>query len=198
MAGTPLEVRDRDPGDIARLLESFRPYLVAVAQAELPSGLGGKLGASDVVQDTIIKGLERFDQFAGTTREEFGGWLRAILESQLLQEARKYGRQRRDVSRECSIHPAADDSESRVAEFLSVVGSSPSQRAARTEQVLALADALAALPEGQRRAIELHHLQRCSLDETAAAMGKTAVAVAGLLHRGLKTLRSHLNPRPEV
>jgi RNA polymerase sigma-70 factor, ECF subfamily len=78
-----VEARTGDAVDIGRLLESFRPYLAAIAREEFPSDLGGKLGASDVVQDTIIKGLERFSQFQGTTREEFARWLRAILRHHL-------------------------------------------------------------------------------------------------------------------
>ena len=42
-------------------------------------------------------------------------------------------------------------------------------------------------PTGE--AIVLHHLQDCSLSETARSLGKTDAAVAGLLHRGLKKLR---------
>src|SRR5262245_43210456 len=39
------------------LLEAYRPYLLAIANSELPDGLNGKMGASDVVQDTLVKGL---------------------------------------------------------------------------------------------------------------------------------------------
>ena len=45
------------------------------------------------------------------------------------------------------------------------------------------------LPSAQREAIVLHHLQGCSLAQTARSLDKTDTAVAGLLHRGLKKLR---------
>lgn len=54
---------------------------------------------------------------------------------------------------------------------------------------LRLADSLAQLPEPQREAIMLHHLQGRPLAEVAHAMDRTAAAVAGLLHRGLKAMR---------
>jgi RNA polymerase sigma-70 factor (ECF subfamily) len=53
-------------------------------------------------------------------------------------------------------------------------------------------EALAALPENQRRAIELHHLEGLPLAEIAQQLGTTKAAVAGLLHRGLKALRARL------
>jgi RNA polymerase sigma-70 factor (ECF subfamily) len=55
--------------------------------------------------------------------------------------------------------------------------------------LLRLADALRQLPEPQREAIFWHHLQGCSLSETATRLGRTDAAVAGLLHRGLRKLR---------
>ena len=65
----------------------------------------------------------------------------------------------------------------------------------RQEEILRMAATLATLPEGQRRAIELHHLQGWPLAEIAAELGTTKAAVAGLLHRGLKNLRMQLDPR---
>ena len=59
-----------------------------------------------------------------------------------------------------------------------------------------MAESLAALPEGQRRAIELHHLQGLPLAEIADELGTTKSAVAGLLHRGLKALRA-TSAKPE-
>jgi RNA polymerase sigma-70 factor (ECF subfamily) len=55
-----------------------------------------------------------------------------------------------------------------------------------------LAAAVAALPDGQRQAVELHYFQSRPVAEIAAAMGKTPTAVAGLLKRGLRQLREHL------
>ncbi len=40
--------------------------------------------------------------------------------------------------------------------------------------------------------MQLHHLKKLSLDETARAMNRTEDAVAGLIRRGLKALRTML------
>jgi RNA polymerase sigma-70 factor (ECF subfamily) len=55
-----------------------------------------------------------------------------------------------------------------------------------------MVDALATLPESQRRAIEMHHLEGLPLAEIARQLGSTNAAVAGLLHRGIKALRRQL------
>jgi RNA polymerase sigma-70 factor (ECF subfamily) len=57
------------------------------------------------------------------------------------------------------------------------------------EQLLALAAALMKLPQDQRRAVELFHLQGHSSTQVASRLDRSEVAVAGLLRRGLGRLR---------
>ena len=57
---------------------------------------------------------------------------------------------------------------------------------------LRLAAALEALPEAQREALVLHYWQGLTLAEVAGRLGRTPPAVAGLLQRGLKALRTVL------
>src|SRR5262249_29439379 len=70
--------------------------------------------------------------------------------------------------------------------------SSPSQQADRNEQLLRLAVALARLPDAQRDAIERPYFHGEPVAAVATALGKTPAAVAGLLKRGLGTLRETL------
>jgi RNA polymerase sigma-70 factor (ECF subfamily) len=60
---------------------------------------------------------------------------------------------------------------------------------ARDEALQALHIALAGLATDQREAIRLRHLEGKSLEETAAAMGRTPDAVRGLVHRGKQQLQ---------
>jgi RNA polymerase sigma-70 factor (ECF subfamily) len=62
----------------------------------------------------------------------------------------------------------------------------------RSERLLRLAEALEALPEAQREAVELHHWQGWSVAEIARQLDRSTRAVAGLLQRGLQKLRHHL------
>jgi len=63
----------------------------------------------------------------------------------------------------------------------------------RQESVLNLAQALTRLPDDQRRAVELHHLQGHSVAEVGELLGRTRPAVVGLLFRGVKKLRQLLD-----
>ena len=72
---------------------------------------------------------------------------------------------------------------------------SRSQAAERNEELLRLADALAALPEPQREVVVLKHLRGWTLQRIAEHLGRTIPAVASLLRRGLEDLRRRLAPK---
>ena len=70
--------------------------------------------------------------------------------------------------------------------------SSPSGQVACHEEAVRLAGALAELPEAQREALVLQHWHGLTLAQIGERLGRTPVAVAGLLKRGLKALRQRL------
>src|SRR5205814_6868901 len=115
----------------------------------------------------------------------FCAWLRRALVNNPRDALRALRRGKRDVARERSLDAYADESSARLASWLAADHSSPSCRAVRNEDLLQLADALASLPQPQREAIVLHHLQRWTLMEVAVELDRSEAAVAGLLHRGL-------------
>ncbi len=120
--------------------------------------------------------------------EARGAWLRQIMTNTIVDEVRRYGRAKRDAALEQSLVARVGESASRIEVFLEAEQSTPSQQMMRQEQLLALGEALEAMPEDQRRAIELHHLDGLSLADVAIRMGRTHASVAGLLRRGLRSL----------
>lgn len=71
--------------------------------------------------------------------------------------------------------------------------SSPSHKAMRAERALRLAAVIEQLPDAQRVAVEQHYFAGSSLAEIAAHVGRSPAAVAGLLRRGLESLRNQLS-----
>jgi len=172
-------------------LEEFRSYLLLLARMQLDPGKRNRIDPSDIVQQTLMEANARADQFVGDD-SGLAAWLRQALTNNLRDAWRALRRDKRDIRREQALPEAVAQSSAQLEGFLA--GSSPSQRAVRNEELLHLADALNQLPEAQREAIVLHHLQGCSLSETARSLGKTDAAVAGLLHRGLRKLREIMAP----
>jgi RNA polymerase sigma-70 factor, ECF subfamily len=175
-----------------QILERFRPYLLLLARLQLDPRLRGKLDASDIVQQTFLQAHQALAGFRGSSDAERMAWLRQILARCLGHAVRDHGRDKRDVGQERSLQAAVDDSSLRLEAWLAADQSSPSQRADRNEQVLRLAGALAELPEAQREALVLHYWQDWTVIDIGRHMERSTTAVAGLLKRGLKQLRSLL------
>ncbi len=181
---------DRMPrdGEVGlRPTESLREYLRLLARLQLGPKLRAEIDPSDVVQQTLLKAHEKRDQFRGTTDAEQLAWLRAILAREIADALRRRGRRRPEQA--LSLEQAIEQSSARLDRWLEAEGPSASQKMMRQERLLEMVKAMATLPEDQRAALELRHLQGLSVPEVAEQLGKSLPAIAGLLHRGLKRLR---------
>src|SRR5262245_4689500 len=173
-----------------------RPYLLLLARAQLPPRLRPKLDASDIVQQTLMEAHRDRHQFTGDV-SGLTAWLRQILARNLANGIRDLGRHKRDVNRERSLEQSLAESSARLEAWLADGRIAPPEQAARNEQLLALADALLGLPDGQREAVELRYLHGWPVKQIAQHLEKSATAVAGLLHRGLGELRKRLGNEPD-
>ena len=181
--------------DNPQALERYRAYLHLLARLQLDRRLQARVDASDIVQQTLLRAVRGASEFRGGTDADVAAWLRRILTNTLANALRDAGRQRRDVRREQPLNAAVEESSARLESWLVADQSSPSQRAICAEQAVELADALARLPEAQREALTLHHLQEWTLDQVAEHLGRSTAAVAGLIKRGLQSLRQHFDAR---
>jgi RNA polymerase sigma-70 factor (ECF subfamily) len=171
-------------------LERCRDYLLLLARLQLDPGLRGVLDPSDVVQQTLLKGHAKRNQFRGETEVALMAWLRSILTHHMADLARKHARKLHGQER--SLEAALEESSLRLEKWLASDSTSAAGRAIRHERLLRLADALASLPEDQRTALELRHLREMPVSEISRIMGNSPAAVASMLYRGLKKLRTLL------
>jgi RNA polymerase sigma-70 factor (ECF subfamily) len=171
-------------------LESYQEYLRLLARMQLDPRLRSRLDPSDVVQQTLLKAHEKRAEFRGSSPPELMGWLRCILSNTMADAVRKLLRQKGDLH--YSLETALQESSSRLEAWIKNEEPTPGHKLLREEQLLHLAKALSQLPDDQRMALELRHLQGYSLPAITEIMGRSKAAVAGLLRRGLKRLRELL------
>jgi RNA polymerase sigma-70 factor (ECF subfamily) len=176
-------------------VEQFRPYLHLLARMHLDPRLRGRVDPSDIVQQTLLAAHARQHQFRGSTQAQRAAWLRAILANQLALAMRQFGRE--GGRRIRSLQEDIERSSARLDACLASDQSSPSEEVIRAEQAVRLAAALARLPDDQRTAVELRHLQGLAVPEVARQLGRSVPAVAGLLHRGGKALRALMDDRED-
>lgn len=185
-----LLARAGDGDALGSLLERCRGYLTLLARVQVSRRLRGKLDPADLVQDCSLEAHRTFPRFRGTTEAELTSWLRHILASHVAMAVRRYcGTQRRDVRLERELADELDHSSRLLHRELADRRSSPSQRAARREEAVLLAEALDRLPEDYREVIILRHLEGLTFPEAAGRMGRTVASVKNLWVRALALLR---------
>jgi RNA polymerase sigma-70 factor (ECF subfamily) len=188
-----LERARRGDGEaLGRLLEAQRADLHRLARRRLDARVAARVDASDMIQQTFLEAHRCFQQFAGRDARELVAWLQGILDHKVAGAIRDHTLlQKRSVRRERSL----DDSHGGTAPLkqeLDAGHSTPSQKAMRGEEAERLARALTALPDDQREAVRLRHLEGWPLADIARHLGRTPAATAGLIKRGMRALRRRL------
>ena len=186
---------DRDVG--GRLLVSFQRALVVLAQRLIQAHLRPKADAEDVAQETLLLAWDNLGQFRGSTAEEFAGWLRRILASQLARLFRRYqGTQGRDLRLERPLRITTAHSSWSGAAELAASWTSPSQHAIRAEGTARVEEALAALPRHYRIVLTWHERQGLTFAQIGRVLDRSEQAVRKLWTRGLLALHRAITSTP--
>lgn len=177
--------------------ERFRPYLLILARGQIPAAMQARLDASDIVQETLLEAHAKREEYRGSLEpNQIGAWLRKLLSGNLIDAIRRHGRDKRNVQREWSISQSLEETAQGLEMILIADQSTPSEVMDRKFMGVSVAEALERLPEQYRVAIELRYLQGETLDYIATKMGRSKLAVAGILKRALATLRDLLKADP--
>ncbi len=180
-----------DDDAFGALLDQYRPYLLVIARRSLDPRLRQRLDPADLVQTTFLEAKRDFSAFRGDNLAQLLGWLRHILHNNVCTAHQRHlYTEKRSAGREVSDRPS--DSQPGHIDRALAETTSPSQRVIRSEFTEMLRIELADLPASQAEALRLRYLENLALKEIAEAMGKSEVAVAGLLKRGLQTLRKRM------
>jgi RNA polymerase sigma-70 factor (ECF subfamily) len=175
---------------LERLLLAHYDELARRVAARLPARIQAIQAVEDILQITFSQAFRDIGDFEPRTNASFGNWLARIAENRLLDAIKQHDAPKRGGDLRRVADAARDDSRIlSLWEWIAANDTSPSSVVAREEALHALHVALAALPEDQREAIRLKHLEGKSLEDTAAAMGRTPDAVRGLIHRGKEQLQ---------
>lgn len=130
--------------------------------------------ADDLVDEVLLSVFEHLAGFAGT-EGQFRSWVFTIAHNRVVDHHR---RRREEQSLDVvALRRAADDTES---EALSRVAEGELRRV------------LAALPATQRAVLMLRLVDDLSIEQTAAALGRSTGAVKALQHRAIEAARQRI------
>jgi RNA polymerase sigma-70 factor (ECF subfamily) len=181
-----LAARAGSSDDLGRLLEVYRHYLLHIADSDLPGDLRGKVGGSDLVQETLVGAVRGFPQFQGSSEAELLTWLRQILQHNLVNAIRHYRHtEKRAVSREAATDPYQHDSPG--------FDRTPSSILAGQERDLALERALDQLPAHYQEVIRWRNYDQLSFPEIGTRLGRTDEAARRVWIRAIARLQELLS-----
>jgi RNA polymerase sigma-70 factor, ECF subfamily len=168
--------------DVSVLIASFHRYLLQHAKRIWRNGDQRLLDESDMVQLTLIKGIERFNGFRGATTAELASWLRQILIRQILSHRRQLSSLRETAFSDIGLEqlPVAHASiEDREGDNLDDM----------RQYVRA---AILRLPNHYREIVELHHFEKMPFAKIGERKGKSSDSVRKIWKRAMLRLQSQL------
>ena len=137
--------------------------------------------AEDLLQETLLRAFHALRQLSQPA--QLRPWLLTIAQNALTDALRRQARLKRSAP-----PPAGPDALARVpgAEL------PPEEAAARAEQREQVLAVLRSLPDEYRLPLSLRYLAGADYDTISTQLGLSNGSLRGLLHRGLKILRSRL------
>jgi RNA polymerase sigma factor (sigma-70 family) len=179
--------RAGDERSFAQLYERYFPRLARWATGRLPATARGVLDTQDIVQEVLVRSLQRLDGFD----PQRGRALQAYLKTGVLNAIRDRIRRAR---------PAAQIDAR--AESIAHEGASPLEQVIGAENLARYEAALLRLPARDREAIVARIEMQCSYGELAEALGcPTPDAARMAVKRALLRLAEemdHGNARPQT
>jgi len=174
-------VRDGDAAARERLAARYLPMLRRWARGRLPQGAREMLDTDDLVQITLLRALEKVEEFEPRREGAFLAYLRRIVLNSVRDEIRR-------VARRPGRTP--------LVEELPADGPSLLERAIGREAVEAYEAALATLPEEQQEAVVLRIEFGFTYPEIAEALCRpSANAARMMVSRALVRLAEVMDER---
>jgi len=186
-----LSARGGDEQAFGQLAERMRRYLMLVADRQLDPQLRRRVGASDLVQETLVRAQKHLEQFEGQSEAALRAWLRQmVLHS--ASNARRTHREckKRDQRREVAI--GTGESSLGGMDALAAQQETPSKVLSAREEEERLLAALEQLRPRDKQVIELRNFERQSFSEIGVALQLSAGSARKVWLRAIERLRCQL------
>ncbi len=162
-------------GDRGALAKVIREHAPAIQR--LCVHVAGRNDARDAAQEALLRVVRRIGEF-DARRGSFRAWALTVARRVCIDRRRTRGRERKLFSEQPEgLQPVAG-------------GGDPERRALAHEQLSALERAVETLPERQRVALLLFHVQGFRYEEIAAVLEAPLGSVMTWLHRGRQRVRA--------
>jgi len=180
-------VQQAQAGDFEAFIELVTPHKTKLYNLALKM-TGNNLDAEDIVQDTLMKAIDKIDRFRGDS--SFGTWLYAIALNQTRGALAK--EKRADLRPLEEYLPGAGGQDSHGEGHRPFDWKDPHALLEQDELRGAISEAVAQLPVEYREAFLLRYVEELSVKEVAELIGESVAATKSRVLRARLALRDHL------
>ena len=162
----------------------MRPLLLALANERIPRGIQAKVGASDIVQQTLIEAYQHVHTFQPVDDRHLFNWLAKILMRNLKDVSKSFLlAEKRSVQREQRL-PSGWNLPDRKQGTLPIE---------LQEDLVSLSSALTRLPHAHRRVLTWRFFEQMTFPEIAELVGCTEDAVRMQVNRAIGRLAREMS-----
>ncbi len=175
---------------LAGLFSDYRERLERMVEFRLDPRLRGRVEAADILQEAYIEMARRVGDYTSDPAVSFFVWARQLTYQTLIGIHRRHFCEKRDPNLEIRLgqRPALSDASDSIARLLLDERTTPSQAAARSEDVLVLRAALESLDPIDREVLALRHFEQLGNNEVAQTLKLSVTAASNRYIRAMTRL----------
>ena len=175
---------------LAGLFSEYRPRLERMVEFRLDPLLRGRVESADVLQEAYIEIARRVGDYTADPGVSFFVWVRQLTYQTLIGIHRRHFREKRDPNLEVRLgqRPTSSNTSDSIARVLIDQHTSPSQAAARAEEVAVLRAALESMDEIDREVLALRHFEQIGNNEVAEILDLSVTAASNRYIRAMTRL----------
>lgn len=181
------------------LFVHYQERLWRMVDLRMDRRLGGRVSASDIVQETFIDAQKRVQHFLAKPGIPFFVWLRMVASQRMIDVHRQHlGAQMRAAGNEVSLGVGGQFAATSVClvERLAGADTSPSRAAIRGEVATQIEVILNSMEPIDREVLALRHFEELSNQEVAEILGIDKSAASKRYLRALERLKDVLEQLP--
>lgn len=180
-----------DEAALTVLLAANESALKAFIRSRWPTDYHAYADPDDLVQSTYVAAFESIGAIRARDRRGFRAWLMQLGHNRIRNMIREMRAGKRSHVR-AQLAVGDDGAAGELLDLLCRSSQSPRSRAGEKEYIRLISDAMAAMPEDQKRVLRLRYLEQKDYPEIARITGKGHGAVRMASLRALKFLRGLL------
>ena len=190
-------MNDQEPSSLAdmaalgKLLEEYRPRLLAILRRRIDPGLAARIDPEDVCSETFLAARRRWATFNPQAPYP---WLYRVALDCLIEAWRRETRTRRDLHRDL---PWPEGSSLQLGLSLVQPGTTPGAALSREELRERMGQTLRLLKDSDKQTLWMRHYDGLSFKDMASVLGVTENAATVRYMRALRRLKDlwlKLNP----